>query len=57
MERERVTGVTLTRDGRTNTKDGLKEEQRTGGGLRVLVLPLSSALLLFLPFKELHNFK
>lgn len=63
-ERDRATGVTLTLDGgmgvKGKTKDGLKEEQGTGGGLSVSGLkyyPSPLALLLFLPFKELHNFK
>lgn len=43
------------------TKDGLKEEEESAvEALRVSGLknyPSPLALLLFLPFKELHNFK
>ena len=61
----RATGVTQTVDGgmgvKGKTKDGLKEEEESAvEALRVSGLknyPSPLALLLFLPFKELHNFK
>lgn len=58
-ERDRATGVTQTVDGgmgvKGKTKDGLKEEERL---VEVLESQASSITpLLFLPFKELHNFK
>lgn len=58
-ERNRATGVTQTAFGgmgvKGKTKDGLKEEERM---VEVLVSQASSITpLLFLPFKELHNFK